>query len=174
MRAYQDDPAGHRIGQAAAGGVVQGPVGLGVESVEAEVAPRRVLGPVGGEGHHGAAAVGLDVSAQGGDLERAALGHRGDGAVLDPRRHGAQPGGLDRGDGLLWGEPGGDVDVLVRPGAAEQGVAHAAADETGAVRAAGRLQRRHHRAGGTGGGPVLRRKRLGQLSHRTRASRGRP
>ena len=67
-------------------------VAVGVEGVQAEVAPRGVLGPVVGEGDHGAAAVGLDVAAQGGDLERLAVGDRRHRAVLDAGRDGLQPG----------------------------------------------------------------------------------
>ena len=44
-------------------------IGAGIERVHGEVAPRGILFPVVGEGDDGMAAVGLDVAAQGGDLE---------------------------------------------------------------------------------------------------------
>ena len=46
---------------------------VGVERVEGEVAAARILAPVVGEGDDGVAAVGLDVAAQGRELERAGL-----------------------------------------------------------------------------------------------------
>ena len=80
-----------------------------------------------GEGDDGAAAEGLDVAAEGRDLERPAVGDHGDGAVREAGRHRLQPGRRGERDHRLRHGVGGDVDVGDRP--AEQRVAHAAADE---------------------------------------------
>ena len=46
--------------------------GIGVERVDGEIAPRRILAPVGGPGHAGMAAVGVEVAPQAGHLHRLA------------------------------------------------------------------------------------------------------
>ena len=79
--------AGFEIGDAAE--IVEDlAVARRVERIHGEVAPRGVFLPVGGERDHRAAAVGLHVAAQGGDLERRMRGDGGDGAVVDAGRHG--------------------------------------------------------------------------------------
>ena len=100
---------------------------IGVERVDGEVAPRGVGGPVVGEDDGGAAAVGVEVAAQGGDFDDGARGDRGDGAVGDPGRHGLDPRGLEPADDLLRGEGGGEIEIV--GGDPEQGIAHRAADE---------------------------------------------
>ena len=92
---------------------------------------RGVLGDVGREGDGGVAAEGLDVAAEGRDLERLAVADDGDGAVVDAGRHRVQAGGRGQRHHRLGAGVGGEVDVGDR--AAEQRVAHAAADEERAV-----------------------------------------
>ena len=75
----------------------------------------------------GVTAVGLDVLAQRGDLERRAVDHHGDGAVLDAGRHRLEAGGLDAAHHLLrhapwWRRRSSPTGI------AEQRVAHRAAD----------------------------------------------
>ena len=67
--------------------VVHRAVGGGRERVDGEVAPLGVGAPVAAEAHVGVAAEGLDVLAQRRHLERPAVDHDGDGAVLDAGRH---------------------------------------------------------------------------------------
>src|SRR5687767_9939240 len=67
---------------------------VAAESVDREVAPRRVGDEIVGEGHLGMAAEGPHVPAERGDLEAAPAGEAGDGAVLQPRRHGRDAGTL--------------------------------------------------------------------------------
>ena len=102
-------------------------LGVGIERVDREVAPRRVLAPVERKGDGRAAAVGRDVAAQRGHLEPAALGDGGDGAMVDAGRHRLQTRRLQPRDHLFGQQRGGQVDVLHR--AAEQAVAHRAADD---------------------------------------------
>src|SRR3546814_3737922 len=59
---------------------------IGVERVDREIAPRRIVAPVVGKGDRRAAPVGGDVAAQGRDLVPVAAGDRGDGAVRDAGR----------------------------------------------------------------------------------------
>ena len=131
--ADEADAPGAQVGKAAER-IDQRAVGLGVERVHGEVAPGRVLGDVVGEGDDRAAAVGGDVAAEGRDLERLVLGDHGDGAVRDAGRHRCRPAAAASAITGLGPRVGGDVDVGDR--AAEQRVAHAAADEERAVPAA--------------------------------------
>src|SRR5690606_20272360 len=101
--ADEDDAAGQRVGDPLPGRVVQ-----------AAVAAAGVLGPVGGEGHGGVAAVGGDVAAQAGDLVGPPVEDGGDGAVLDAGGNRAQPRGPERGLGAVRGQGGGDVHVADR------------------------------------------------------------
>ena len=98
--------------------------------------------PVVGEGDARMAAVGLDVAAQGGDLEMPAADERRHRAVLDAGRDGADAGALEAPHDRLRRVGGREVDVLHV--AAEQRIAHAAADE--ARLAAVARQRIDHRA----------------------------
>ena len=82
--------------------------------------------PVAAEAHLGVAAEGLDVLAQRRHLERPAVDHHGDGAVLDAGRHRLEARGLGAPDHLVRHGGGGDVDLADR--LAEQRVAHRAAD----------------------------------------------
>ena len=82
--------------------------------------------PVAAERDLGLAAEGLDVLAQRRHLERTAVDHRRDGAVLDAGRHRLVAGGLDAAHDLLRHRGGRDVDLAdLLP---EQRVAHRAAD----------------------------------------------
>ena len=93
--------------------------------VDGEVAPRRVRPPVVGEGDHGMPAVGLDVAAQGGDLEAPSSGDRRHRAVVEPGRHGADARCVQRRVPAR-GTRGRQIDV--GDGTARQRVAHGAAD----------------------------------------------
>ena len=96
------------------------------QRVHGEVAPLGVLPPVAAEAHVGVAAEGLDVLAQRRHLERPAVDHHRDGAVLDAGRHRLEARGADAADHLVGNGGGGDVDFADR--LAEQRIAHRAAD----------------------------------------------
>ena len=106
---------------------------IGVERVDGEIAPRRIVLPVAGKGHRCAATVGRDVAAQRGDLDRPAGQDGSNRAVLDPGRHHLDRMGLQPPHHFLRLERGGDVDVLHRQ--PQQGVAHRPADIAGLARA---------------------------------------
>ena len=144
MEAEEAEQAQHVLGQAVmrradeahaprfevgapAGRVVERAVAVEIERVDGEIAPGRVGQPVVGEGDRGMAPVGLDVAAQGGDLEHRALDDRGHGAVGEPGRDHPDAAPLEQRRHPVGGRLGGDVDVLDR--AAGEAVAHAAADE---------------------------------------------
>src|SRR5262249_20385545 len=67
--------------------VVSGAIPTKKQRVHREVAPLGITPPVAAEGDLGVTAVSLDILAQRGHLERLALGHHRDGAVLNPGRH---------------------------------------------------------------------------------------
>jgi len=125
---------------------------VGGQGVDGEIAPRRILAPILGEGDRGAAAIGRDVAAQGGDLDRRAGEHRGDRAVGDSGRHRLDPSRLEPLHDLLGRKPRGEIDIADLE--AQQRVAHAAADETGRARAgAERVEQAVHAwAASPGGG----------------------
>ena len=130
---------------------------IGGQRVDREVAAGGVFRPVVGEGHSGAAAVGRNVAAQGGDLDRLAGHHRRDRAVREPRRHGLDARGLQPGHDLARGQARGQIDVALLQ--FKQGVAHAAADEAG--RAAFGVERGEQPVQAGAGPPGG----LGQLRH---------
>ena len=74
----------------------------------------------------GLAAEGLDVLAQSRHLERHAVDHQRDGAVIDAGRHRLEPGGGGAADHLVGHRRGGDIDVAERQ--PHQRVARGAAD----------------------------------------------
>ena len=124
-------------------GIVELPVRRAGHGVEGEVAPRGVFDPIIGEGDLGAAAIALDIAAQGGDLEGLMQGDGRHRAMVDAGGHRLQPRGFQQLDHPRRLVRRGDVDV--RHGTSEQSIAHAAADEAH-LAAAGR-QRRDHRLG---------------------------
>ena len=140
---------GLEVGQAAQG-VDQRAVGPGIERVHGEVAPCCILGEVAGEGDGRVAPEGLDIAAEGGDLEGTAAGHQRHRAVGQAGRHRFEPGRLRQGHHRLGRRVGGEVEIGHR--LAEQGVAHAAADEERAVALRG--ERVADRDGLGGGEPV--------------------
>ena len=73
--------------------IVDRAVARGRQRVDGEIAPLGVDLPVAAEGDLGVAAVGFDVLAQRGHLERMLLDDDGDGAVLDAGRHRLEAGG---------------------------------------------------------------------------------
>ena len=145
-------PLGGEIGGPAEG-IVQPPIRRAGHSVEGEIAPRRVFDPIVGEGDLGAPAVGLDIAAQGGDLEGLMLGDRRHRAMVDAGGHRLQPRGFQQLDHPRRLVRRGDVDV--GHGTSEQSIAHAAADEAHLAAAGG--QRRDHRHGRRRAHPGLRR-----------------
>ena len=140
--ADEDDPAGERVSDRPLDHFEQRAVGAGIDGVEAEVAAGGVFRPVLREGDDGAAAIGFDIPAQRGDLNRFAVMHRRDGAVFEPCGHSADGGRFQCGNHFGGGQLGGDIKVIRRQ--ATQRVAHAAADIARAARTRG-LQRAHHR-----------------------------
>ena len=107
--------------------IVHDAVGRKRERVHGEVAPLRVALPVAAEAHRRVAAEGLDVLAQRRHLERPALDHHRDGAVVDAGRHRLEAGGRGAAHHLRRQRRGRDIDVAQRH--AEQRVAHRAADD---------------------------------------------
>jgi hypothetical protein len=108
-------------------------VGVEEQGVDGEIPPGRVLRPSGAEARGGGAEGAGSVGAQGGHLDRRAVGeHDRDGPVLQARRDGAQARGRGAGEHVLWHGRGGDVDVLRRP--SQQEVAHRAAGDACALR----------------------------------------
>jgi hypothetical protein len=125
--------AAHRIEQRT--------VGIRIDRIDREIAPRGILAPIRRESDHRMAPIRLDVAPQGRDLDDPRAGNGGNRAVLDSGRL-----DLDAGTRQAFGharrfERRRDIDVggfLLK-----YGVAHAAADETRIA------QDRHH------GGDVL-------------------
>jgi len=144
--ADKGDPALPGRRQPLAGRIEDPAPAVGVEGVEGEIPPGRILGPVGGEGHDRTAAIGLHIPPQGGDFEAAPAADGGDRAVVQPGRDGLQPGGLEGGDHSRRFQARRQVDV--GDGAAHDGVANAAADKADAVRTSGRLQGVEYGGGG--------------------------
>lgn len=145
--ADEDDAAIGDIVEAAAGGIEHVAAGVGVERVHAEVAALRVERPVVGEGDDGTAAIGFDILTEAGDFEGLVIGDDGERAVVDA---GGVNGDL-RGDHHLLNQLGHELgcDVDVGDGFTEQRVAHAAADEAGAIGT--RVVERVHHAARCGG-----------------------
>ncbi len=106
--------------------VVHHAVGADRQRIHGEVAPLGVRPPVAAEAHLGVAAEGLDVLAQRRHLERPAVDHHGDGAVLDAGRHRLEARRGGAAHHLFGHGRGGDVEFADR--LAEQRVAHRAAD----------------------------------------------
>ena len=141
--ADKTDAARVEIGQAAEI-VEHGAVGAQRQRVHREVPPQRILAPVGREGDRGAPAVGLDVAAQGRDLKARAGRDGGHRAMRNSCRHDAQSGRFQPPHRLVRRQRHADVDVADR--AAEQGVAHAAADKADIDAAVAQCRHdRHHR-----------------------------
>ena len=144
--ADKGDPALPGRSKALAGGIEDPALPVCIEGVEGEVAASRVFGPVGREGHDGAATIGLHVPPQCGDLEAAPAADRGDGAMIQAGGDGLQAGGLQGRNHRCRLQPGGQVDV--GDGAAHDRIPDAAADKARAVRTPCRLQGVDHRSGG--------------------------
>ncbi len=96
------------------------------QRVHGEVAPLGVALPVAPELHRRVAPEGLDVLAQGRHLERAALDHHRDGAVVEAGRHRLEAGRFGAARDFLRQRRRRHVDVAMRQ--TEQRVAHRAAD----------------------------------------------
>ena len=99
---------------------------IGIESVDGEVAPRRILAPVVGIGDGRAPAIGADVASQRRDLDRAVGQHRGDGAMVDAGRHRLDARLLQPIDHVARRDRRRDVEVVDRQ--AQQPVAHRTPD----------------------------------------------
>jgi hypothetical protein len=85
-------------------GVVQPAVRTERERVYGEVAPLGIAGEIVTEPDDGVAPVGLDILAQGGDLDRSVLGDERDGAVLDSGGNRLQPRRAPRGGDHFFGQ----------------------------------------------------------------------
>ena len=120
------------------GGIIENlAIGRGIKRVDGEVAPRRILGPVVGEGDHGMAAIGFHIPAQGGDFEGMLAGDGGDGAVIQARLHHLDALALSRASASSGGM--GTAMSISTTGTPSKRIAHGAADK------ARLTQRRHHR-----------------------------
>ena len=147
-----------QIGETAHG-IQDRPVGAEKDRVDREVAACRVGRPIGVEGDTGMAAVGLDVTAQGGDFEISRRNYSRHGAVRETGRHHPDAALFKELDDPLGRGRGGDVDVGARGRAGDrrpdQRVAHRAADETRLDPAC--RERLEHRPGRRLGHPFRRR-----------------
>lgn len=135
-------PPGFEIGQAAHR-IVRRSVRTERERVDREVPALGIAEEVRAEADDGVPSVGLDVLAQGCDLDRPVFGHQGDRPVLDPGRYrleAARP--LRRMHHRLGQQGGRHIDVGGLH--AEQRVAYAAADQAGL--GTGGIQGREHAA----------------------------
>ncbi len=124
-------------------------LGMGIERVDGEIAPGRILFPALGECHGCAAPVCRDIAPQCGDLDWPACEDRGHGAVLDAGRHGADPCGAAQFDDLFGQQPGRTVDIVDRD--PQQAVADCPADPADVVRSQRRCERAQPIAPGPGG-----------------------
>ncbi len=149
--ADEDDAAAERVLHTRSGGVVDQPLPVHIEGVQAEIAALGVLAPIVAIGDHGPPPVGLHVAPQGGHLIGPSSGDRGDRAMLDPGGDIAEPGRRQGVHHLFGRQDGGDVDVVDRT--VDKSVAHTAADEPRAVGPALGLERAEHRPGRWGRHP---------------------
>ena len=99
------------------------------QRIDGEIAPLGVGLPVAAERDLGVTAVGLDILAQRGDLERRAVDYDRDGAVIDPGRHDLEAGPACAP--YYLGRLGGRCDVDFNDRHVEQRIAHRAADHAG-------------------------------------------
>ena len=88
--------------------------GVDRQPVDREIAPFGVARPVATECNLSLAAVGLDVLAQGRDLERPGFDHQRHGTMLDTGRYALDAGGLGAADHLGRQRRGRDIDVADR------------------------------------------------------------
>ena len=98
----------------------------GIKRVDCEVTPLGVTSPVAPEHDLGMAPESFDVPAQCRHLERPAVDHDGNGAVLHAGRHRPETGGGGAAHHLLRDRRGREVDVAHR--FAQERIAHRAAD----------------------------------------------
>ncbi len=128
--AHEAHPSRDQVGQPAQR-VDDRARGLGIKRVHREVAPRRILGHVGREGHHGVAPEGLDIAAEGRDLVRHAARDHRHGAMIDAGGHHLESGRRGQSRDRRGHCIGRQIDV--RHGPAQECIAHAAAHEERAM-----------------------------------------
>ncbi len=140
-RQRRAQPAGREVGQSVEGIDERGVVERDRHRVHGEVPSRQIGHDVVGERHLRLAALGpVHIGAERRDLEPLAVllaADRAEPLALQPHRVGPR---AHRGFDRIGSGVGRDVDVDVV--AVEQGVAHAAADEVGAVPALGEPRRK--------------------------------
>ena len=105
--------------------------GIGVKRVHGKVAAGRVFGHVRGKSHHRMTTVCFNIAPEGGHLMRLTVGKNGDGAMLQPRWNDTKTGSVGYISDCFGQGVGGDIDVRNRH--AQQGVAHTAPHEQGAI-----------------------------------------
>ena len=81
------------------------------ERVHCKIPALGIAFPVAAEGDLRSSAEGLDILAQGGDLERLPVGNDGNGAVLNASRHRLESCRLDAADDFFRQRRGSDIDV---------------------------------------------------------------
>ena len=99
---------------------------VGIQRIDGEIAPRRIVFPFVGEGDRGAPAIGRDIAPQRGDLHISVVEDRGHGAVVDTGGNSADTGilaAIDDGGGQM---PRRRVDIM--RAIVQHRVAYAAAD----------------------------------------------
>ena len=106
---------------------------VAAHGVDREVAAGRIEREIVGEADERVPPIGLDVQAQGRDLERARAKASRDGAVLQAGRHHGEAARDQTLDDLFREQGCGDVEVGRVGGGLEQRIADASADEPGAA-----------------------------------------
>ena len=107
--------------------VMHDALGVDRQAVDGEIAPLGIAHPVAAERDPGLAAEGLDILAQGRDLERLRVDDQRDGAMLDAGRHALDAGEPGAADHLVRQRGGGDIDIADRK--LQQRIADRAADD---------------------------------------------
>ena len=124
--ADEADAAGFKVGQTVQR--VDHPARpVGVKRVHREIAALGVFLDPAGKGHHGTAAIGFHIAAEGGDLVRLALRDDRHRAMLDPGGNDFETRSFGQIRDCFGRRIGGNVDISDR--LSQQVVAHAAADE---------------------------------------------
>ena len=109
--------------------IEHGSVAVGIKCVQREVAPPRVLLPILREGDRGVPPICLDVASERRHLEWHAVNDHRHRAVLDPRRHGLEPGSPRKRHHAIRQSCRREVDL--GDGNSEQRVAHRATHGAG-------------------------------------------
>ena len=109
------------------GVIIDPAIGIGVKRIDGEIAAQGIMAEIAPEPHGGVAAMGFDILAQTGDLERPSVDHQRHRAMRQPCRHGFDTG-LTGFFHHRFGQMGGR-HVDIGDGAPHQRIAHHTADQ---------------------------------------------